>query len=234
MNTLTTLTDNDSLGIPVKTYIDSKEKYQSFILYRLFDISFSLGAIVVFTPIMLIVAGLIKINSPKGKIFFKQKRLGLDGKLFNVYKFRTMVEDAENKLEKMLDEDNALREEYIKFRKLKNDPRIIPNIGNFLRKSSLDELPQFFNVLLGEMSIVGPRPYIENEFDIYPTKLEMNIVTAVKPGITGYWQVIPTRHDTTFENRVATDIEYIEKKIFQLDLSIITKTVGVMVLRKGA
>jgi lipopolysaccharide/colanic/teichoic acid biosynthesis glycosyltransferase len=145
-----------------------------------------------------------------------------------------MVVNAEEKLEKMLAKDNTLRSEYFKFRKLKNDPRIIPNIGSFLRKSSLDEVPQFFNVLFGQMAIVGPRPYIENEFDIYPTKLQLKIVTAVKPGITGYWQVIPERHETTFESRVSTDIEYIEKKTFKLDLEIIGKTVGVMVLRKGA
>lgn len=202
--------------------------------YRVFDFLFSLGAIIVFMPIMIVVALLIKINSPKGNIFFKQKRLGLDGKLFSVYKFRTMIVDAEQELEKMLNKDIDMKKKYLEFRKLKNDPRIIPNIGTFLRKSSLDELPQFFNVLLGQMSIVGPRPYIENEFDIYPTKLKMNIVTAVKPGVTGYWQVIPSRHDTTFESRVKTDIEYIEKKNFKLDLQIIAKTVGVMALQKGA
>ena len=209
-------------------------RVNSSILHRFFDLLFSAGAILLFTPIMIIIALLIKINSPKGDILFKQKRLGLDGKLFNVYKFRTMVVDAEEKLNKMLNEDATIKEEYLKFRKLKEDPRIIPNIGNFLRKSSLDELPQFFNVLLGQMSIVGPRPYIKNEFDVYPTKLQLNIVTAVKPGITGYWQIIPERHDTTFKSRVSTDIAYIEKKNFQLDLEIIAKTVGVMALRKGA
>ena len=208
--------------------------YKNVVFYRVFDLIFSSGALLIFMPIIFVIALCIKINSPKGDVFFKQKRLGLDGKLFNVYKFRTMIIDAEEKLEEMLDEDNDLRDEYLKFRKLKNDPRIIPNIGNFLRKSSLDELPQFFNVFLGQMSIVGPRPYIENEFDIYPTRLRLKIITAVKPGITGYWQVVPERHDTTFESRVATDIEYIEKKNFKLDLEIIGKTIGVMALRKGA
>lgn len=213
--------------------IYKKDKLNNLILYLVFDILFAIFAILLFSPIMLIIALLIKINSPKGAILFTQKRLGLDGKLFNVYKFRTMVVDAEKKLEKMLEEESDVREEYLTFRKLKNDPRIIPHIGNFLRKSSLDELPQFFNVLFGQMSIVGPRPYIENEFDAYP-KFYLNIITSVKPGITGYWQVIPERHDTTFENRVNTDIEYIEKKTFGLDLEIIFKTVQVMVLRKGA
>ena len=204
------------------------------VIHRLFDFSFSLIAILIFMPIMLIIAILIKINSPEGPILFKQKRVGLDGKLFTVYKFRTMIVDAEKRLEEMLSKDATMRENYYKFRKLKNDPRIIPNIGNFLRKSSLDELPQFFNVLFGDMSIVGPRPYIKNEFNIYPTKLQLKIITAVKPGITGYWQVIPSRSDTTFQNRVTTDIEYIEKKNFLLDLKIIIKTISVMLLRKGA
>lgn len=214
--------------------ISKIDKKNSVVLYRFFDIGFATFAIALFMPIMLVVGVLIKLNSPKGSIFFKQKRLGLDGKLFNVYKFRTMVPNAEKVLEEMLQKDASLKEEYITFRKLKNDPRIIPNIGDFLRKSSLDELPQFFNVLFGQMFVVGPRPYIENEFDIYPTKLQLKVVTTVKPGITGYWQVIPERHDTTFESRVQTDIEYIEKKSLALDLEIIAKTVGVMVLRKGA
>lgn len=210
------------------------DKINNLISYRFFDIFFATVAIIISMPVMLVVALLIKLNSPKGSILFKQKRLGLDGKLFNVYKFRTMVPNAEEKLKEMLEKDPVLKKEYLTFRKLKKDPRIIPNIGNFLRKSSLDELPQFFNVLFGQMSVVGPRPYIEDEFDIYPTRLQLKIVTAVKPGITGYWQVIPTRHDTTFESRVETDIEYIEKKSFVLDFEIIAKTVGVMALRKGA
>jgi lipopolysaccharide/colanic/teichoic acid biosynthesis glycosyltransferase len=234
MNAFIELKENARFDNTLKSYTTSQREHQSSVLYRVFDFLFSFGAILIFMPIMIVVAVLIKLNSPKGRILFKQKRLGLDGKLFNVYKFRTMVTDAEKKLEIMLDEDNALREEYLRFRKLKNDPRIIPNIGNFLRKSSLDELPQFFNVFLGQMSIVGPRPYIENEFDIYATKLELKVVTAVKPGITGYWQVLPSRHETTFESRVVRDIEYIEKKSFRLDLEIIAKTLGVMALQKGA
>jgi len=201
---------------------------------RAFDFVFSLVAIFLFMPIMLIIALLIKMYSPEGSILFTQRRVGLDGKLFNVYKFRTMIPNAEEKLNKMMLNDVALKEEYETFRKLKNDPRIIPYIGSFLRKSSLDELPQFFNVFLGQMSIVGPRPYIEEEFSCYTHRLQLRIVTSVKPGITGYWQVIPERHDTTFESRVDTDIEYIEKKSFLLDLKIISKTFTVMVLRKGA
>ena len=203
-------------------------------LKRVFDFIFALFALVFALPLFIVVAGLIKVYSSEGKVFFTQKRLGLDGTRFNLYKFRTMVPNAEEKLNKMLESDDVLKKEYLTFRKLKKDPRIIPHVGDFLRKSSLDELPQFINVLFGEMSIVGPRPYIENEFDIYPTKLKQKIITAVKPGITGYWQVIPERHDTTFESRVDTDIEYVEKKSFLLDLEIVLKTFGVMALKKGA
>ena len=235
MNTDIVLNNRNNLwGILKINQVISKVNEPNRLLYRLFDFLFSLVAILLLMPVMLIIALLIKINSPEGSILFKQKRLGLDGKLFDVYKFRTMVPDAEIKLKQMLDKDKDLREEYLRFRKLKNDPRIIPNIGNFLRKTSLDELPQFFNVLFGQMSIVGPRPYIKNEFDIYPTSLKRNIITSVKPGITGYWQTLPSRHDTTFENRVLTDIEYIEKKSFLLDLEIIAKTLSVMALGKGA
>ena len=213
----------------VKNSISTK-----ILLNRTFDIVFSIFAIVIFAPIMLIVALLIKLNSPDGPILFKQMRLGLEGKLFKVYKFRTMVPRAEEKLSNMIKEDSVLEKEYLTYRKLKHDPRIIPKIGNFLRKSSLDELPQFFNVLFGDMSIVGPRPYIKEEFFGYDSSLKRNIVTSVQPGITGYWQVIPERHETTFDSRVDTDIEYIEKKSFLLDLKIIAKTFSVMILRKGA
>jgi len=204
------------------------------IQYRVFDILFSLGAIFILSPILIIVSILLKLSSPKTSIFFVQKRLGLNGKLFNVYKFKTMIPNAEEELEKILSSNKKLRDEYLTFRKLKDDPRIIPKIGSFLRKTSLDELPQFFNVLFGQMSVVGPRPYIKNEFDIYPTEYELMKVTGVKPGVTGYWQIIPERHDTTFRNRVMLDIEYIEKKTFLLDLYIIWKTLVVVTHAKGA
>lgn len=216
--------------LKTKNYLRGESKF----FMRIFDFHFAIIAIVITSPIMLVIMFLIKLNSFKGKIFFKQKRLGLNGELFEVYKFRTMVPDAEKKLEELLASDSKIKEEYLTYRKLKNDPRIIPNIGNFLRKTSLDELPQFFNVFLGQMTIVGPRPYIENEFDSFPTRAELKGITSVKPGITGYWQVIPERHDTTFESRVETDMEYIKKRNFKLDLKIIAQTFGVMALKKGA
>lgn len=200
---------------------------------RVFDIIFSLFAIVLVLPIMIIVAILIKVNSPKGTVFFRQQRLGLNGKIFNVWKFRTMVPDAELLLVELLKNDKKIKEEYFKYRKLKNDVRIISGIGSFLRKTSLDELPQFFNVFLGTMSVVGPRPYMKAEFYQYSI-LVIDQVLSVKPGITGYWQVIPLRHDTTFDERVKSDLNYIESRELWLDFKIIFKTILIMGLRRGA
>jgi len=202
------------------------------ILTRIFDISFSLFAILFFLPLMSIIAILIKIKSPDGPIIFKQKRLTLNSREFFVYKFRTMVPNAEEKLEHLLKNDKDIREEYLKYRKLKNDIRIVGGIGIFLRRTSLDELPQFFNVLFGDMSIVGPRPYMRAEFNGYSQSI-VDLITSVKPGITGYWQVIPTRHGTTFDERVKVDIDYIYNRSLFLDLKIIFRTIEVMVLKKG-
>ncbi len=218
-------------GQHMQTMIETKSKTKQ-IINRIFDIIFSAIILILLFPIFLIIAILIKIKSPKGKVFFTQNRLGLNGKLFKVYKFRTMIPDAEKVLEKLLQTDTQIREEYLIYRKLKTDPRIIPLIGDFLRRSSLDELPQFFNVLTGDMSIVGPRPYIENEFFKHPQS-SITSITSVKPGITGLWQVTE-RNTTTFNGRVETDLEYIQQKTFVGDIKIICQTVLVMVFRKGA
>jgi len=199
---------------------------------RFFDIMFALLAIIIFSPSMIIIAILIKIKSPEGEILFRQKRIGINGKIFEVYKFRTMIPNAEEKLQELLKSDEKIREEYLKYRKLKQDHRIIPFIGAFLRKTGLDELPQFFNVLLGDMSIVGPRPYIVEEFNEVSQE-DQKILTKVKPGITGFWQTLPYRHDTTFEERVEIDKHYIQSKDFFVDCKIILRTVGVMVGAKG-
>ena len=199
---------------------------------RVFDILFSSFAIIIFFLPMVIIALFIKLYSPNGTIFFKQKRLGLNRKEFEVYKFRTMIPDAEAKLEELLEHDEEVKKEYLAYRKLKNDVRIIKGIGTFLRRSSLDELPQFFNVLFGTMSVVGPRPYIKAEFLNY-SSVVIEKITSVKPGVTGYWQVIPSRHNTTFDERVQNDLNYIEKKTLWLDIKIIFKTVLVMILRRG-
>jgi lipopolysaccharide/colanic/teichoic acid biosynthesis glycosyltransferase len=198
---------------------------------RSFDIVFSLFAIFLFSPIFIIIAILIKLNSPKGKIIFGHKRIGKDGKLFKVYKFRTMVPNAENILQELLKNNPAKKEEYEKDFKLKDDPRIIPIIGNFLRKSSLDELPQFFNSLIGDMSIVGPRPIIQAEIEKYGKYA--NKLFSVKPGVTGLWQV-SGRNDISYNERVNLDMNYIDKRNLFEDIRIVFETVRVMLFRKGA
>jgi len=200
---------------------------------RPFDFIFSLLVIIATLLIFFIIALLIKLTD-KGPIFFKQIRPGLNGKPFTVYKFRTMYLNNEEILQEYLEKNPKAREEWEKYRKLKTyDPRVTP-IGRILRKFSLDELPQFFNVLKGDMSVVGPRPYIEQEFDEYkiPQEIRKKLL-SVKPGITGLWQV-KKRNEATFEERVKMDLEYIENQSFWLDLKIILKTIWVMLTGKGA
>ena len=200
---------------------------------RPFDIVFSLFAILITLPIMVPIAIAIKLTD-KESILYKQKRPGLNGRQFYLYKFRTMYPNNDEILEKYLKTNSKAKEEWKKYRKLKTyDPRVTP-IGKFLRKTSLDELPQFFNVLKGDMSVVGPRPYIESEFEEYniPTDIREKLL-SVKPGITGLWQV-NHRNEATFEERIKQDLEYIKNQSFLLDLKIIFKTIKVMLTGKGA
>jgi undecaprenyl-phosphate galactose phosphotransferase len=215
-----------------KVLQDIKHNKSKQIAKRLFDIVFSIFAIILLSPIYLIVALLIKIKSPGAPVIFTQQRLGLNGKFFRVYKFRSMIPNAEKVLDEMLNNNPKVREEYLTYRKLKDDPRIIPGIGNIIRNYSIDELPQFFNVLFGDMSVVGPRPYIANEFVNHSQKY-VKIITSVKPGVTGYWQV-KERSNSTFNKRVEMDIEYIQNQTFWGDIKIIIQTVLVMVFKKGA
>ena len=198
---------------------------------RLFDIAFSSAALLCLSPVFLIVSLLIKVKSPNGPIFFGHQRIGKDGKFFRVYKFRTMVPDAEKRLKELLDKDEETRKEFEQDFKLKNDPRIISGVGHFLRKSSLDELPQFFNSLIGNMSVVGPRPIVEDEIEKYGKYAKK--LLSVKPGVTGLWQV-SGRNDIDYNERVSLDMEYIDNQSFWLDIKIIIKTVQVMIFRKGA
>ena len=206
-------------------------EYKSF--KRMFDIFFSSFAILLSLPLMVIIAFAIKLTD-KGPILFKQKRPGLNGRDFYLYKFRTMYVNNEEILQKYLESNPQAREEWRKYRKLKGyDPRVTP-IGRILRKFSLDELPQFFNVLKGDMSVVGPRPYLWKEFEDYnvPEKVIKKLL-SVKPGITGLWQ-IEARNEATFEERIRMDLEYIDKQSFLLDLKIVLKTIWVMLTGKGA
>ena len=198
-------------------------------LKRTVDITASATALLLLSPVFLVTSLAIRKDSD-GPAMFTQKRIGKDGKLFEIYKFRTMVPDADKKLFELLDKDEKAREEYKVNKKLKHDPRIT-KVGNFLRKTSIDELPQLINVLKGDMSLVGPRPYLPREIDdmgsYYDTIIES------KPGITGLWQV-SGRSNTTFEERLHFDKEYNEKKSFTYDMGLLVKTVGSVVKGDGA
>ncbi len=198
---------------------------------RIFDVVFSLAVLVLLSPVFLVIGLLIKLNSPDGPVFFAHRRIGLNGEEFDCYKFRTMVPDADKKLRKLLDSNPEAKAEYERDFKLKDDPRIVPRIGDILRKTSLDELPQFYNVLIGDMSVVGPRPIVEAEKEKYGNF--MNTLVSVKPGITGLWQV-SGRNDTSYDTRVMLDVNYIYNKNILLDMKLIFKTVMVMLTKQGA
>ena len=197
---------------------------------RLFDIVFSVFAIIITLPITIPIAIIIKLTDG-GSIIYGHERVGKDGKKFKMLKFRSMCMNADKKLKEILKNDSKAKEEWEKTFKLKNDPRITP-IGKFLRKTSLDELPQFINVLKGDMSVVGPRPVVEEELKKY-YKDKAELYKSVKPGVTGYWQV-EGRSDTDYEERIKMDEYYIKNRSFLMDLKIILKTIKVMITGKGA
>ncbi|HIK38289.1 MAG: sugar transferase [Geminocystis sp.] len=206
---------NPSSGKRVRV---SKEFYK-----RTFDIVFSATVLIVFSPLYLIISLLVAISSP-GPIFYTQERVGKNFKHFKCIKFRTMVVDADKVLAKMLAENPEMRKEFEENFKLKNDPRVTP-IGRFLRVTSLDEFPQFWNVLKGDMSVVGPRPLVPEELHKYGNKIYK--VLTIKPGITGLWQV-SGRNDLPYPQRVLIDVYYVNHHNWLLDLWIIIKTIGVI------
>ncbi|RLG11281.1 undecaprenyl-phosphate galactose phosphotransferase WbaP [Candidatus Pacearchaeota archaeon] len=181
-------------------------------------------------PLIGIIAVLIKLTSP-GPVFFTQERIGKGGKVFKIYKFRTMYEDAEKRLKELLNNNPKIKEEWEKTRKIKNDPRIT-FIGKFLRRSSLDELPQIFNVLKGDMSLVGPRPVSKEEIEKY-YKDQAFFYFQVKPGITGLWQV-SGRNKINYELRVRLDSWYVQNWCLWLDIIILIKTIKVVFTMEGA
>jgi len=175
--------------------------------------------------LFLFLALLVKISSP-GPVFYVQKRVGRGYKHFGCIKFRTMRADADAVLTRVLAQSPALRQEFERDFKLRDDPRITP-IGKFLRRTSLDELPQFFNVLCGEMSVVGPRPIVDKEIDRYEGY--MDEVLSVRPGLTGLWQV-SGRNNLSYSKRVRLDLAYARGRSLLLDLAIILRTFGVLLL----
>ena len=221
----------DISNVSVKRYTEvlvDKKIYT--ITKRIIDIIGAIVGILFLIPIAIGVYIAKIILKDKGPIIYTHNRIGKDGKIFKMYKFRSMVVGADEILEKYLEENEEAKEEYRINKKLKEDPRITP-IGKFIRKTSIDEFPQFLNVLKGEMSLVGPRPYLERELedigDYYP------YIVAVKPGITGLWQV-SGRNDVTFEERLELDKEYHEKRNMKIDLKILFKTVLKVFDKEGA
>ena len=192
-------------------------------LKRIGDIVFSLIVLTLGSPIFILISILVKLSSP-GSVFYIQKRVGRNYREFGCIKFRTMYKDADDLLPNLLEKYPLMRKEFEKDFKLRQDPRIT-KLGRFLRRSSLDELPQFFNVLKGEMSVVGPRPIVSNEIIKY--SLFMEEVISVRPGLTGLWQV-SGRNNLSYKKRVELDLFYARNRNFLLDLEIIILTLGVL------
>ena len=192
-------------------------------LKRIGDIVFSLIVLTLGSPIFILIAILVKLSSP-GSVFYIQKRVGRNYREFGCIKFRTMYKDADDLLPNLLEKYPLMRKEFEKDFKLRQDPRIT-KLGRFLRRSSLDELPQFFNVLKGEMSVVGPRPIVSNEIIKY--SLFMEEVISVRPGLTGLWQG-SGRNNLSYKKRVELDLFYARNRNFLLDLEIIILTLGVL------
>lgn len=197
---------------------------------RSFDIFFSLSALILLSPLFLAIAIATRCSS-KGRVIYYQERIGRGGIPFRCYKFRTMYSDAEKRLKEILESDQAKRQEWEENYKLKDDPRITP-IGSFLRKTSLDEFPQFWNVLKGDLSVVGPRPVVKEEIIKHFGPKAYKIL-SVRPGLTGIWQ-ISGRSDTSYKQRIALDEQYVDTRNFWLDLKITALTVPRIVSRKGA
>jgi undecaprenyl-phosphate galactose phosphotransferase len=209
---------------------EKKIKSKYWLIKRCFDFIFSLGVITIGAPFFILIGLIIYLNSP-GPIFYTHARIGKQGKMFKLIKFRTMHINADKHLISLLQNNPSLQEEWNKYYKLKDDPRVFP-FGKFLRKTSLDELPQFFNVLKGDMSVVGPRPIVEEELIKY-VKQEQTQLLSVKPGITGLWQ-ISGRSNLGWTERIKLEKAYIYHSSFTYDMWIILKTIQVILTSKGA
>ena len=210
-------------------YIDKKyqnHRYYYHFFKRLFDFIIAVVGLVILSPIFLLIAISIKIEDPKGPIFYSQERIGQNQKEFKIYKFRSMVQDADKKLAELLKYNEVNGNMF----KMKNDPRVT-KVGAFLRKHSLDELPQLWNVVLGNMSLVGPRPPLPREVADYTDYDLQRLI--VKPGCTGLWQV-SGRNDVDFNEMVELDLEYIQKSSLVFDIVILFKTVLVVLMPNGA
>jgi len=217
----------ETQGIAVKDIEKIREKNGFYkIVKRVIDIVLSLIGMILLSPVFLIISIIIKLDS-KGPVFFIHSRIGEKGKPIGIYKFRTMVDNAEDLIKNFTPEQ---KEEFERCYKLESDPRIT-KIGDFLRKTSLDELPQILNILKGELSIIGPRPIIQAELDKYEDNKDKFL--SVKPGLTGYWAA-NGRSDTSYEERMKMELYYVDNMSFKLDLQIFFKTIFAVLKKEGA
>lgn len=205
-------------------YLQQHQRY--WLVRRIQDVFFSGFALLVLSPFLLLVYVLIFLDDPHGSPIFKQVRCGKDGKLFTMYKFRSMYVDAESKLAELLTNNEMDGPAF----KIKDDPRIT-RIGHFIRKTSIDELPQLINILKGDMSIVGPRPALPREVEQYKDIWKQRMY--ITPGLTCYWQIAPHRNDISFDDWMALDMKYIEERSFWVDWKIIFMTVKAVVCSHG-
>jgi lipopolysaccharide/colanic/teichoic acid biosynthesis glycosyltransferase len=217
-----------SASIPAEPTASQRLEEQSKrgrFIKRCGDVVFSLLVLSLGSPVFLLLAVLVKLSS-RGSVFYSQRRIGRGYRGFGCLKFRTMRRDADQVLAALLAADPVLRAEFERDHKLRNDPRITP-LGKLLRRSSLDELPQFINVLKGQMSVVGPRPIVWDELRRYGR--DMDEVLSVRPGLTGLWQV-SGRNNLSYRERVRLDLHYVRQRSFWLDLRIVLRTIGVVLL----
>lgn len=218
--------DDSAISIEIESLKIKNSVFYLFIK-RAIDFIGALVGLILLSPIMVIVAIAIKLEDPNGNIIFGHMRVGKDGNMFPCLKFRSMFSNAEEMKKNFTEEQ---KREYAETFKLKDDPRIT-KVGNFIRKTSLDELPQLFNILKGDMTIVGPRPIVTDELDFYGEYEDY--YKAVKPGLTGLWQV-SGRSDTTYDERVALDMEYVTTRNTFKDLYIIFMTAVKVLKREGS
>lgn len=205
-------------------------KYINSFFKRIMDIVGSIVGIVILIPLTIVVKIINILNKDFGPLFYSHERIGKNGKHFKMYKFRSMCMNSQEVLEKLLAEDEEIRKEWEEHRKLNDDPRIT-KIGKILRKTSLDEFPQFLNVLKGEMSLVGPRAVVDGEIELFGEFKDA--VLSVKPGITGYWAA-HGRSETSYEERVEMEFHYVVNNSIFMDVGILLKTVVSVIKKEGA
>lgn len=220
---------NQSTKTPLASSLECQVKHIP--IKRIFDIIFSLIVLSIGLPVYLFIALLIALSSP-GRVIYAHQRIGRGGKTFRCFKFRTMYPDADKKLKELLASNLQLKAEWERTFKLKDDPRITP-FGAFLRKTSLDELPQFWNVLKGDLSVVGPRPIVKEEMEKYLGHKASKIL-SIRPGLTGPWQVSGRSDIACYQKRIELDEHYVDHRSLVWDLQLIAKTIPAMIFSKGA